>query len=265
MSSVAVLAFVACGLVGLLPAAKAAPPAGDAPAVAETEPVLSAGDAADDMAIWVDPSDPSRSLVIGTDKLAALEVYDLSGARIQRITADGAPNNVDLRPGFSLAGASVGVVATTGGGFLRFYTVDPATRQLTNASARVIQPDIQAEGICMYQSASTGSTYAFVAAPSGQMEQWELFENAGKVDARLVRGPWDVSAAPGSRSRAAWPTTSWVPSTSASSTWPSGSTAPSRTTRPRPPRQSTGRPPTAISPPTPKASPSCASPAGPGT
>ncbi|MGH9005712.1 MAG: phytase, partial [Acidimicrobiia bacterium] len=134
----------------------------------------------------------AASVIIGTDKQAALEVYDLSGQRLQRITTDGAPNNVDLRRAVPLAGRTADVVATAGGGFLRFYTLDPITRQLTNASARVIQPDINAGGICLYQSPSSGVTHAFVTAPDGRVEQWELSDSAGNIDARLVRGPWDV-------------------------------------------------------------------------
>ncbi|HEY0398423.1 MAG TPA: phytase, partial [Acidimicrobiia bacterium] len=42
-------------------------PAEAAAAAAETTPVSSDGDAADDVAVWVDPADPSASLVIGTD------------------------------------------------------------------------------------------------------------------------------------------------------------------------------------------------------
>ncbi len=63
----------------------AAQPVGDALAIVETDPVGHTGDAADDPAIWVHPSDPSRSVVIGNDKGGSLEVYDLSGRRIQRI------------------------------------------------------------------------------------------------------------------------------------------------------------------------------------
>ena len=70
----------------------------------ETEPVGAAGDAADDMAFWVHPGDPSKSVVIGTDKEGALEVYDLSGQRLQAIDPTTRPGNVDLRPGFPLGG-----------------------------------------------------------------------------------------------------------------------------------------------------------------
>ena len=49
-------------------------------AKAETAPVASGDDAADDPAIWVNPDDPLKSLIVGTDKKNGLVVYDLSGA-----------------------------------------------------------------------------------------------------------------------------------------------------------------------------------------
>lgn len=69
----------------------------DVSADAETVPVTSSGDSADDPAIWVNPANPSQSLVIGNDKGTALEVYNLSGNRVQLIS--GGHGNVDVRTG----------------------------------------------------------------------------------------------------------------------------------------------------------------------
>ena len=54
----------------------------------------------DDPAVWVHPTDPSRSLVLGNNKRAALETYDLAGNRVQRIS-DSVTfwGNVDVRRG----------------------------------------------------------------------------------------------------------------------------------------------------------------------
>jgi 3-phytase len=57
--------------LALIAIASAAAPAGavtfaSVAATVETDPVHGAGDAADDAAIWVDPANPSRSVVIGT-------------------------------------------------------------------------------------------------------------------------------------------------------------------------------------------------------
>lgn len=65
-------------------------------ATVETQAVSSTGDAADDPAIWVHPTDPAASLVIGTDKQAGLYVYDLEG-QVKQYLAVPAPNNVDIR------------------------------------------------------------------------------------------------------------------------------------------------------------------------
>ncbi|MFS1522895.1 phytase [Microbulbifer sp. 2304DJ12-6] len=67
------------------------------PARAQTQPVVSAGDAADDPAIWVNPEAPENSLIFGTDKKRGLNVYDLSGRLVQHF-AVGRVNNVDIRP-----------------------------------------------------------------------------------------------------------------------------------------------------------------------
>ncbi len=65
-------------------------------AAGETVAVATANaDAADDPAIWRHPGDPARSLIVGTDKKAGLNVYDLNGAQRDFVDA-GRVNNVDL-------------------------------------------------------------------------------------------------------------------------------------------------------------------------
>src|SRR3546814_7187788 len=78
----------------------------------ETVPVETGGDAADDPAIWIDPADPARSVVIGTQKKSGLYVYGLDGQMIQYLP-DGRMNNVDLRDGFRLGGRDVTLVAAS--------------------------------------------------------------------------------------------------------------------------------------------------------
>jgi 3-phytase len=69
-------------------------------ATVETTPTVHTGDSADDSAIWIHPANPSLSIIIGTDKNGSLDVYDLSGAVLQRIPIE--TNNVDLRYNFPL-------------------------------------------------------------------------------------------------------------------------------------------------------------------
>lgn len=62
----------------------------------ETDPVgTGRADAADDPAIWVDPANPNRALIIATDKKAGIHVYDLAGKDIAFIKG-GLVNNVDV-------------------------------------------------------------------------------------------------------------------------------------------------------------------------
>ncbi|MGH8971863.1 MAG: phytase [Acidimicrobiia bacterium] len=170
-------------------------PAADASVTAdgETEPVGASGDAADDMAIWVHPTDPSQSVVIGTDKEGALEVYDMAGKRLQAIDPTTRPGNVDVRPGFTLAGKTVDLVGVVGYG-MRFYTIDPATRMLTNVTAPDVDPGMPVAGMCMYRSAVSGKHYLFADTLAGEAAQYELVDEGGKVNAKLVRGPWQVGS-----------------------------------------------------------------------
>ncbi|MES2033910.1 MAG: phytase [Pseudomonadota bacterium] len=157
--------------------------------VAETQPVDGGGDAADDPAIWVNPADPAKSLVIGTDKQAGLGVYDLTGKRMS-FAADGKMNNVDLRDGFKLGGQTVTLVTASDRtrNAIAIYALDGATGTLRNVSDGV-QPTGLGDpyGLCMYRSRK-GQTYVFINDTDGKMRQWRLVEAPGaKVRAELVR------------------------------------------------------------------------------
>jgi 3-phytase len=56
---------VACGAAAQTP---------EVIATVETDPVPSSGDAADDPALWIHPTEPASSLIVGTDKDAGLGV-----------------------------------------------------------------------------------------------------------------------------------------------------------------------------------------------
>ncbi len=159
-------------------------------AVAETAPVPSYGDAADDPAIWAHPTRPADSVVIATDKKSGLHVYDLQGQVLQYLP-DGKMNNVDFRDGFPLGGKPVTLVTASNrtDRSIAIYRFDPDTRQLT-AVADGVQPTGLDDpyGLCMYRSAKTGKTYVFINSGEGPLNQWELVDAGnGKVKANLVR------------------------------------------------------------------------------
>ena len=154
----------------------------------ETEPVPSANDAADDPAIWVHPSDPSRSLIIGTDKKNGLDVYDLTGKRVQSL-ADGRMNNVDIRYGFSVGGQQVAILAATNrtDQTLSLYAVDDDGRLSNVADGKIATGMTDPYGLCMYRSPA-GEYFVFANdGDSGAYKQWQLEARGSKVGARLVR------------------------------------------------------------------------------
>lgn len=158
-------------------------------ATMETAPVANDGDAADDPAIWVHPTDPAQSTIIGTNKKRGLMVYDLSGKLVQDLP-DGKMNNVDVRYGFKLAGKNVALVAASNrtDKSIALYTVDPATRMLTSVADGVQATGLSDPyGLCMYQDRK-GATFVFINDPEGLVRQWKLVATpAGKVRALPVR------------------------------------------------------------------------------
>jgi 3-phytase len=161
-------------------------PTGQVAATVETEEVP--GGSADDPAIWIHPTDPSLSTIIGTAKDAGMGVYDLSGNQIQWLS-DGSLNNVDIRYNFPLGGQSVALVTVSDRTHhtIAAYKVNPTTRGLENVGAISTQFG-EPYGTCMYHSPVSGKYYAFVNNQSGEVEQWELFDNgSSRVDGSLVR------------------------------------------------------------------------------
>lgn len=82
------------------------------PAYAQTEPVVSYGDAADDPEIWVNKQAPAQSLVYGTDKKSGLNVYDLNGKLLKSLPV-GRVNNVDIRYNVTIDGEVVDIAAAS--------------------------------------------------------------------------------------------------------------------------------------------------------
>jgi 3-phytase len=161
-------------------------------ATMETDPVTGRDDVADDPCVWVHPTDPSLSMIIGTDKdenSPGLRVYDLDGNQVYTTDNEKA-NNVDIRYGMKLGGKKVDIV-TTGlrvSNTLGIYKIDPDSRSLSSVSARQITLGIEVYGSCMYKESTTNTFYAIVNDKKGNVEQYRLFDNgSGLVDAELVR------------------------------------------------------------------------------
>ncbi len=171
----------------------AAPPSSSAAPVLvtsddETEPVSHSGDAMDDPAIWVHPTSPAQSLVIGNDKKGALETYNLDGSRQQRIT-DSATfwGNVDVRQGVSINGVTRDVVAVAHRD-IQFYGVNATTRQLSSITDGVSVGAL-GEGLCLYESQQSGTLYVFTITRPGYLRQFRVHDDDrdGLLQATQVR------------------------------------------------------------------------------
>lgn len=166
-------------------------PVPDVAPAAETEPVASAGDAADDPAIWVHPESPEQSLILGTDKRGGLYVHDLQG-RERQYLPDGRLNNVDLRDGFSLGGERVALVTATNRSddTIAFYRVDPQERRLERvfvAGGPLETGFEESYGLCMYHDPEGDRHYVIANDKEGRVHQWRLEGRGERVAAERVR------------------------------------------------------------------------------
>ncbi len=117
-------------------------------ATGETDPVgTGKTDAADDPAIWVDPANPNRALIIATDKKAGVHVYDLAGKDIAFIKS-GLVNNVDV------AGHIVAASDRNDGvnAHIALFRLEPDKPSLT-ALGRAAAGSGEAYGFCLKKTA----------------------------------------------------------------------------------------------------------------
>lgn len=150
-----------------------------------------AGDA-DDPAIWIHPTDPSRSLIFGVDKVDGLWVWDMNGKEITHVDGGGKPGNVDVRYGLELGGEKVDIVAMNlrkvqykTASKLAVFAINPDYTSgddvlMTLANGQTENNDLQigTYGFGLYSNPETGLIYAFENASTGPISQY-LIEDDG--------------------------------------------------------------------------------------
>ncbi|MCT8001306.1 phytase [Sphingomonas sanguinis] len=165
-------AFLALLLAGCA-SVPAATPTAEAPVIAasaETDPVDSSSDAADDPAIWRNAANPAASLVIGTDKQAGIHVYDLKGKRLS-FTPAARLNNVDLRdmgPGRVIVAASDR--ADTAQAHVALFTLDTVARRLVPMGRYPVGAG-EAYGMCLWTRARDKVLFGFIVLKDGRIDQ----------------------------------------------------------------------------------------------
>jgi 3-phytase len=148
-------------------------------ATVETDAVANAEDAADDPAIWVHPTKPEASLIVGTDKnrkAGGLHLYTLDG-KSAGFLADPGLNNVDLRqnvPNLGKAPRTVVAATRRTDNTLAIYALEGETRTWTNIEAKPRVTINEVYGFCLYQSRKSGLLFAFVPDKAGGIHQYRL-------------------------------------------------------------------------------------------
>lgn len=150
----------------------------------------------DDPAIWINPADPAKSLIVGTDKDSdgALFVFDLAGKKVNAVTGLKRPNNVDIAYGFRLNGRAVDIAVVTERetSKLRVYVL-PEMKAIDNGGISIFDGETEKGpmGIALY-TAPNHTIYAIAgrkSGPSGSyLWQYELKGNtSGIVTGQVVR------------------------------------------------------------------------------
>lgn len=154
----------------------------------ETDAVATANaDAADDPAIWRDPRDPSRSLIVGTDKKAGLNVYDINGRQRHFVDA-GRVNNVDLIEATIGGRAGVLVAASDRNDPLNakiaLFELDTMAATLRPLGAVAAGPG-EAYGLCL--ASQGGAIHAYMVAKDGAIAQVALDLSGATPGGTIVR------------------------------------------------------------------------------
>lgn len=176
-------------LAGLLAGCATVPPASDVapnvPATAETDPVDTAADAADDPAIWRNAADPAKSLVIGTDKKAGIHVYDMKGKRLS-FTPAARLNNVDLRDLGGRVVVAASDRADVATAHVSLFLLDTAAARLQPLGRYPVGTG-EAYGMCLWTRASDKALFGFVVLKDGRIDQVAIDTAGATPQVKTVR------------------------------------------------------------------------------
>lgn len=168
------------------------------PAAETARSTISSPDA-DDMAFWIHPADPLKSLIIATQKNAGYSIYNTAGETlVDALPGENRYNNVDVMYGFELDGESIDIALFSDRNNNRFaiykiqetapYIIDitdPSSPELFEAE-EAGEDTAYGEGV--YKSPVTGKFYAF-ATQNGtwNVAQFELVANGSAIGWTSVR------------------------------------------------------------------------------
>jgi 3-phytase len=140
----------------------------------------------DDPAIWYNKQDPSKSLILGTDKheKGGIYTFDLDGKIIKEKTMSpvARPNNIDLEYGFAMGDTSIDIAVFTERLEEKIRVISvPDMRYIDGGGIPVFQGEDSLEfrapmGIALYKSPKTGDIHAIVSRKNGPTDGSYLWQ-----------------------------------------------------------------------------------------
>ena len=153
---------------------------------------------ADDPAIWIHPTEPAKSVIIGTDKESngGLYVWNMSGQQIHYMPL-GSPNNVDVRYGMMIDGQLIDIAVANSRvnpKQIKVYKINPSNGTLSDITtdSGILTPQLDDPyGLCLYQRPSDGAMFVIQSTQAGaksNLYQYRLEDDGkGKVKGTHVR------------------------------------------------------------------------------
>ncbi|MGX9463344.1 phytase [Shewanella sp. A14] len=154
------------------------------PAWVESTPSDRVGDTMDDPAIWIHPTTPEKSLILGTNKRWGLLSFNMLGEQVQALPS-GRINNVDLRQGVNLGGKQrdIAVATQRDHDALAFYEINKSGHISQYIDQATDMVDIY--GMCLYQDEQ--NLYVFANEKSGRIAQYQVGWDKQQPTITLVR------------------------------------------------------------------------------
>jgi len=151
--------------------------------VYETDVVENYGDAADDPAIWVNKNNPSKSLVIGTNKKGSLNTYNLQGELVASHKV-GRVNNVGVAYNWAPQ-HDIAVASNRSSNSMSVFFIDKKTGELT-FNTNIPTPLTDIYGLCAFSN--NNHTQVLVNSTDGRYLHYQLntLEDASRVSATLI-------------------------------------------------------------------------------
>jgi 3-phytase len=166
-------------------------------AISPVRVTTAVADDADDPAVWVDRADPSRSLILGTNKVAApdgaLYVFGLDGRVRQVVRMLDRPNNVDVEYGLPFRDGPIDIAVVTERFQHRlrvFHVSDSGLLPVDGGGIPVLQGETgearMPMGIALYRRPRDGAIFAIVSPKTGASANY-LWQYRLEMDPETAR------------------------------------------------------------------------------